>query len=67
VCRALLTEPGYLFGDEPTGNLDPKNRDHVINILFEYCDQTKAPILVVTHDSELIERFDRIIDVREFQ
>jgi putative ABC transport system ATP-binding protein len=67
VCRALLTEPDYLFGDEPTGNLDPKNRDHVINILFEYCDQTKAPILVVTHDSELIERFDRIIDVREFQ
>ena len=66
VCRALLTEPSIIFGDEPTGNLDPKNRDHVISILFEYCDQTKAPLLVVTHDSELIERFDRTIDVREF-
>jgi ABC-type lipoprotein export system ATPase subunit len=66
VCRALLTEPAYLFGDEPTGNLDPKNRDHVMEILFEYCDKTKAPLLVVTHDAELVERFDRKIDVREY-
>jgi putative ABC transport system ATP-binding protein len=67
VCRALLTEPAYLFGDEPTGNLDPKNRDHVMEILFDYSNNKKAPLLVVTHDSELIERFDKKIDVREFQ
>ena len=67
VCRALLTEPAYLFGDEPTGNLDPKNRDQVIEILFDYSNNKKAPLLVVTHDSELRERFDRTIDVREFQ
>lgn len=66
VCRALLTEPSFIFGDEPTGNLDPENRDHVIDILFDYCDKTKAPLLVVTHDSELIERFERTIDVREY-
>ena len=67
VCRALLTEPSFIFGDEPTGNLDPENRDHVMDILFDYCDKTKAPLLVVTHDSELVERFDRKIDVQEFQ
>jgi putative ABC transport system ATP-binding protein len=67
VCRALLTEPSFIFGDEPTGNLDPQNRDHVMEILFDYCEKTQAPLLVVTHDSELIERFDKIIDVREFQ
>lgn len=66
VCRALLTQPSLVFGDEPTGNLDPKNRDHVMEILFEYCDQTKAPLLVVTHDFDLIQRFDRSIDVTEF-
>ncbi len=66
ICRALLTKPEFIFGDEPTGNLDPENRDHVMDILFEYCEKTKAPLLVVTHDSELIERFDRSIDVREF-
>jgi putative ABC transport system ATP-binding protein len=66
VCRALLTDPAYLFGDEPTGNLDPKNRDHVMAILFEYSEKTKAPLLVVTHDAELVERFDRKIDVREY-
>jgi putative ABC transport system ATP-binding protein len=66
VCRALLTEPSLLFCDEPTGNLDPKNRDHVMEILFEYSDRTKAPLLVVTHDTDLIELFDRKVDVREF-
>ena len=67
ICRALLTKPEFIFGDEPTGNLDPENRDHVMDILFEYCEKTKAPLLVVTHDSELVERFDRKIDVRDFQ
>jgi putative ABC transport system ATP-binding protein len=67
VCRALLTEPALLFGDEPTGNLDPKNRDHVMDILYEYAEKSNAPLLVVTHDAELVERFDRKIDVRDFQ
>jgi len=66
VCRALLTKPTVVFGDEPTGNLDPENRDHVMDVLFDYCEKTEAPLLVVTHDSELIERFERILDVREF-
>lgn len=66
VCRALLTQPAVVLGDEPTGNLDPENRDHVMDILFDYCDRTKAPLLVVTHDSELVERFDRKIDVTKF-
>ena len=65
VCRALVTEPAVLFGDEPTGNLDTSNRDHVMEILFRYSDDTAAPLIVVTHDQELVARFDRTIDVRE--
>jgi len=65
VCRALVTKPAIIFGDEPTGNLDSSNRDHVMEILFRYSADTKAPLIVVTHDKELIGRFDRAVDVRE--
>ncbi len=63
VCRALVTEPSVIMGDEPTGNLDPKNRDHIMDILFKYSDTNKVPIVIVTHDHDLIKRFDRVVDV----
>jgi putative ABC transport system ATP-binding protein len=66
VCRALVTRPAILLGDEPTGNLDPDNRDHIMDTLWRYSDETAAPLVVVTHDHELLARFDRTIDVREF-
>ncbi len=65
VCRALVTRPAILLGDEPTGNLDPDNRDHVMDTLWRYSDETEAPLVVVTHDHELLDRFDRTIDVTE--
>jgi putative ABC transport system ATP-binding protein len=65
VCRALVTQPKVILGDEPTGNLDPKNRDLVMVILSEYSASVKAPLVIVTHDHELLDRFDRIIDIRE--
>jgi putative ABC transport system ATP-binding protein len=66
VCRALVTRPAIILGDEPTGNLDPDNRDHIMDTLWQYSDETEAPMVVVTHDHELLDRFDRTIDVREF-
>jgi putative ABC transport system ATP-binding protein len=66
VCRALVTRPAILLGDEPTGNLDPDNRDHIMDTLCRYSDETKAPLVVVTHDHELLGRFDRTIDVSGF-
>ena len=63
VCRALVTRPAILLGDEPTGNLDPDNRDHIMDTLWRYSDETEAPLVVVTHDHELLGRFDRTIDV----
>lgn len=65
LCRALVTRPAVILGDEPTGNLDPANRDHVIDALLDYGCSTGAPVLVVTHDHELLPRFDRSIDVME--
>jgi len=65
VCRALVTRPAILLGDEPTGNLDPDNRNHIIETLWRYSDGAEAPLVVVTHDHELLGRFDRTIDVTE--
>jgi putative ABC transport system ATP-binding protein len=65
VCRALVTRPAVLLGDEPTGNLDPDNRDHIMDTLWRYSDETEASLVVVTHDRELLSRFDRTIDVTE--
>jgi len=61
VCRALVTQPKVIFGDEPTGNLDPMNRDLVMDILFEYSESSKAPLVIVTHDHELLGRFDQVL------
>ena len=66
VCRALVTRPAVILGDEPTGNLDPDNRDQVMDTLWRYSDETGAPLVVVTHDHELLGRFHRTIDVEEF-
>ena len=65
LCRALVTKPAVVLGDEPTGNLDPGNRDHVIEALLTYGRQTGAPVVVVTHDHELLPRFDRVMKVDE--
>jgi putative ABC transport system ATP-binding protein len=66
VCRALLGRPPLLLADEPTGNLDPTNKDHVLDILFDYARSSEATLVTVTHDHDLLERFDRVIDFRDF-
>jgi putative ABC transport system ATP-binding protein len=63
LCRALVTRPAVVLGDEPTGNLDPANRDHVIGALLRYGREAGAPVVVVTHDHEILPRFDRSVDV----
>ena len=66
VCRSLLPEPALLLADEPTGNLDPANKGRVLDILFEYARRTGATLLTVTHDHDLLDRFDRVVDFRDF-
>ena len=65
VCRALVTNPLLLLCDEPTGNLDSVNRDHVIDMLFRYSETKAAPLIIVTHDRDLIQRFDMSFDMNE--
>ena len=66
VCRALLTRPKILLADEPTGNLDPTNKERILDVLFDYAEGAGATLVTVTHDHDLLDRFDRSIDFREF-
>ena len=65
VCRALVAEPVLLLADEPTGNLDPTNTLKVLDILLDAAEATGATLVTVTHDHDLLPRFDRSIDVME--
>ena len=66
VCRALVTQPRLILADEPTGNLDPANKQRVLDILFDYAREEDATLLTVTHDHDLLDRFDRVIDFKRF-
>jgi putative ABC transport system ATP-binding protein len=64
-CRALLLNPDLVLADEPTGNLDPANKFVVLDLLLDYVRESGATLLTVTHDRELLERFDRVLNFSE--
>jgi putative ABC transport system ATP-binding protein len=66
ICRALLTGPRLILADEATGNLDPRNKGRILDLLFASVEAHGASLLVVTHDHELLPRFDRVVDFAEF-
>ena len=65
VARALVTEPLLLLADEPTGNLDTRNSDQVMQLLRQLCDDAGQTILMVTHDPQHASMSDRIIQLRD--
>jgi len=66
ICRALLPRPKLILSDEATGNLDPDNKMLILDLLFRSVEQHDATLLAVTHDHELLNRFDRIVDFADF-
>jgi ABC-type lipoprotein export system ATPase subunit len=67
ICRALLPGPDLLLADEATGNLDPDNKALILDLLFDSVDAHGATLLAVTHDHELLPRFDRVVDFATFR
>ena len=66
ICRALLPKPKIILADEATGNLDPKNKVHILDLLFESVEVHNATLLAVTHDQELLGKFDRVTDFQSW-
>ena len=67
ICRALLPRPKLILADEATGNLDPDNKSLILDLLFEAVANHDATLLAVTHDHELLNRFDLVVDFQQFQ
>ena len=65
VCRALVTEPTLLLCDEATGNLDPETAKATLDLLLEQAATRRASVFLVTHDHGILDRFDRVVDMRE--
>jgi putative ABC transport system ATP-binding protein len=62
VCRALVTRPLLVLADEPTGNLDPANKERVLDLLLARAKESGATLLAVMHDHSLLGRFGRVVD-----
>lgn len=62
LARAYLKRPKYIFADEPTGNLDKRNRNIVFDILKKM-NAEGITVVFVTHDMELVQLADKIIEV----
>ena len=65
VCRALINRPSLILADEPSGSLDSVNKKELHSLLRQLCNEYGLTILVVTHDNELAEVSDRIIEMRD--
>ena len=67
IARALINKPKIILADEPTGNLDSANSESMIDLLFDYTKKSNTSLVMVTHDSSIAKRCDRIIEIRDGQ
>jgi putative ABC transport system ATP-binding protein len=61
LARAFVTEPAVLFADEPTGNLDAGTGARIGQLLFEMNARSRTTLVLVTHDTDLATRCERIV------
>src|SRR5687767_15411881 len=64
MARAFITDPKILFADEPTGNLDEENAQHITELLFGMNKEKGTTLVLVTHNLELAQRTQRILRMR---
>jgi len=67
LARAFVTEPAILFADEPTGNLDSKTGEQIIELLFELNQEKHTTLVLVTHDKSLAARCQRTLHIKAGQ
>ncbi len=67
LARAFITQPIVLMADEPTGNLDSVNGQHVLELLLQLNREERSTLLLVTHDQRLADHADRTITLNDGQ
>ena len=67
IARALMTRPAILLADEPTGNLDTKNSEAVLDMLVRSNRELNQTVLMITHNPEAAQIADRILHIRDGQ
>ncbi|MCH7662458.1 MAG: ABC transporter ATP-binding protein [Chloroflexi bacterium] len=65
IARALVTNPAIVMADEPTGNLDTKSGDEVMEVLLKQNRERGTTLIIVTHDPEIAAQTERIIQIRD--
>ena len=65
VARALANKPALVLADEPTGSLDPKNAQQVLNLIRQLCAEASAGLLMVTHDRSIASQLPRMVALEE--
>lgn len=65
IARAFVTNPAFIFADEPTGNLDEATSNDVADLMFDFAQETGSALVIVTHSSALAERADNCFALSE--
>ncbi len=63
--RALANDPDIIIGDEPTGNLDSKTGNKILEILINLNKLEKKTLIIVTHDADIAEKADQVITIKD--
>lgn len=66
VARALANRPTLLLADEPTANVDVANQETILGLIRDACRESKVSLLMVTHSNDVASRFDRKVNLGEF-
>ena len=64
-CYDIVGRPQILFADEPTGNLDSATSKVIEDLLFNYCKENNATLIIVTHDEDLAQKCQRVIHIKD--
>lgn len=65
IARALVTHPDWILADEPTGNLDSVNGQKIYELLSNIKKDRGCGIIIITHDPSLMEKADRVIELKD--
>lgn len=65
IARALVNDPAIVMADEPTGNLDTKSGDEIMELLLRMNEERGTTLIIVTHDPEIAEQTQRVIHIRD--